>query len=140
MGDSSKRNTLELACWVMALLGIVIAIVIRLRLLGIPLERDEGEYAYGGQLMLQGIPPYQLAYSMKFPGTCAAYAIFMSIFGQTTAGIHLGLLTVNLVTIGLVFLIGRSLVNGLSGIVAAASYALLSISPSVLGLAAHATH
>jgi len=39
-------------------LGLVIAI--RIRLLGIPLERDEGEYAYAGQLMLQGIPPYKL--------------------------------------------------------------------------------
>lgn len=37
-----------------------------------PLERDEGEYAYAGQLMLQGIPPYQLAYNMKLPGTYAA--------------------------------------------------------------------
>jgi len=25
------------------------------------LERDEGEYAYAGQLMLQGIPPSKLA-------------------------------------------------------------------------------
>ena len=46
-------------------LGPVIAI--RIRLLGIPLERDEGEYAYAGQLMLQGIPPYEFAYNMKLP-------------------------------------------------------------------------
>jgi len=32
---------------------------IRLRLLDLPLERDEGEYAYAGQLILQGTPPYQ---------------------------------------------------------------------------------
>src|SRR5664279_2208942 len=31
--------------------------VVRLRLLNLPLERDEGEYAYAGQLMLQGVPP-----------------------------------------------------------------------------------
>jgi hypothetical protein len=31
--------------------GLVIAI--RIRLLGIPLERDEGEHAYAGQLTLQ---------------------------------------------------------------------------------------
>ena len=42
---------------------------VRLRLLDFPLERDEGEYAYAGQLMLQGIPPYKLAYNMKLPGT-----------------------------------------------------------------------
>src|SRR5438876_3693373 len=68
-------------------LGLVIAI--RIRLLAIPLERDEGEYAYASQLMLQGIAPYKLAYNMKFPGTYAAYAVMMSIFGQTIIGIDL---------------------------------------------------
>ena len=43
--------------------GLIIAT--RLRLLGIPLERDEGEYAYGGQLILQGIPPYKFVYRPK---------------------------------------------------------------------------
>jgi hypothetical protein len=118
--------------------GLVIAI--RIRLLGIPLERDEGEYAYAGQLMLQGIPPYKLAYNMKFPGTYAAYALIMSVFGQTILGIHLGLLLVNAATIALIFLLGRRLMNSTTGIVAAVAYAVLSVSPSVLGLAAHATH
>src|SRR5437762_517712 len=118
--------------------GLVIAI--RIRLLGIPLERDEGEYAYAGQLMLQGIPPYKLAYNMKFPGTYAAYAVIMSIFGQTIAGIHLGLLLVNAASIVLIFFLGRRLVNYTVGIAAAASYAVLSVSPSVLGFAGHATH
>src|SRR5258708_37546205 len=67
----------------------------RFRLRDSPLERDEGEYAYAGQLILQGIPPYQLAYNMKLPGTYAAYAVVMAVFGQTTAGIHLGLILVN---------------------------------------------
>jgi hypothetical protein len=46
-----------------ALVVIVFALVIaiRIRLLRIPLESDEGEYAYAGQLMLQGIPPSKLA-------------------------------------------------------------------------------
>lgn len=118
----------------------VLVIAIRIRLLGIPLERDEGEYAYAGQLMLQGIPPYKLAYNMKFPGTYAAYAGIMSIFGQTISGIHLGLLLVNAATTALVFFLGRRLINSTAGIAAAVTYAILSVSPSVLGLAAHATH
>jgi len=118
--------------------GLVIAI--RIRLLGIPLERDEGEYAYAGQLMLQGIPPYTLAYSMKFPGTYASYALIMSIFGQTIFGIRLGLLLVNAATIALIFFLGRRLINSTAGIAAAMSYAVLSVSPSVLGLFAHATN
>jgi 4-amino-4-deoxy-L-arabinose transferase-like glycosyltransferase len=119
---------------------LTVVILIRLRLLGFPLERDEGEYAYSGQLMLHGIPPYRLAYSMKLPGTAAAYALFMSIFGQTIVGVHLGLLIVNLITVALLFFLGRRLLNEIGGIVAAATYAVLSMMPYVLGLAAHATH
>ncbi len=78
--------------WILLALVVTVVILIRVRLLAFPLERDEGEYAYSGQLMLQGIPPYKLAYSMKFPGTAATYAMFMSIFGQTIVGVHLGLL------------------------------------------------
>jgi 4-amino-4-deoxy-L-arabinose transferase-like glycosyltransferase len=126
--------------WILLAAVVTIAILIRVRLLGFPLERDEGEYAYSGQLMLQGISPYKLAYSMKFPGTAAAYAMFMSIFGQTIVAVHLGLLVVNLITVALLFFLGRRLLNEIGGIVAAATYAVLSMMPYVLGLAAHATH
>jgi Dolichyl-phosphate-mannose-protein mannosyltransferase len=126
--------------WVLAVIVFGLVITIRIRLLGIPLERDEGEYAYAGQLMLQGIPPYKLAYNMKLPGTYAAYAVIMSIFGQTILGIHLGLILVNAATIALIFFLGRRVMNSTAGIAAAMSYAVLSVSPSVLGLAAHATH
>jgi len=49
--------------------GLVVVAAVWLRLLNFPLERDESKYAYAGQLMLQGSPPYQLAYNLKFPGT-----------------------------------------------------------------------
>ncbi|MGE5214048.1 MAG: ArnT family glycosyltransferase [Nitrospirota bacterium] len=128
------------AWWTLAIIVFGLVLAIRVRLLGIPLERDEGEYAYAGQLMLQGIPPYKLAYNMKFPGTYGAYAIVMSMFGQTIFGIHLGLILVNAATVALVFVLGRRVINQTAGFVAAASYALLSVSPTVLGFAAHATH
>ena len=85
----------QFAWWALATIVFTLIVAIRIRLLGIPLERDEGEYAYAGQLILQGIPPYKLAYNMKFPGTYAAYALIMSIFGQTIVGIHIGLLLIN---------------------------------------------
>lgn len=105
-----------------------------------PLERDEGEYAYAGQLLLEGIPPYQFSYNMKLPGTYAAYAVVLAIFGETPAAIHCGLLIVNAATTLLVVLLARRLFGPWSGLVAGASYALLSTSPSVLGFAGHATH
>src|ERR1700747_3825912 len=97
---SNRKRWLEIGALAI-ILGF--SIFVRWRLADMPLERDEAEYAYAGQLILQGIPPYKLAYNMKFPGTYAAYAAIMSIFGQTITGIHLGLLLVNAATIILLF-------------------------------------
>src|SRR5207245_11435601 len=79
--------------WTWALLVLVIlgAAAIRLRLLDAPLDRDEGEYAYFGQLLLQGIPPYAQAYNFKMPGIYALYALMLAVLGETSAGLHLGL-------------------------------------------------
>jgi 4-amino-4-deoxy-L-arabinose transferase-like glycosyltransferase len=131
--------TSHLATW--ALLAVILFFaVIRFRLADIPLERDEGEYAYAGQLMLHGVPPYQLAYNMKFPGTYAAYALMMAIFGETSKGIHAGFLVLNIATVILVYLLGRKLFGNTAGAVSGMAYACLSASSAVLGLAAHATH
>jgi len=119
---------------------LVVVAVARLRLLNFPLERDEGEYAYAGQLMLQGIPPYQLAYNMKFPGTYAAYAAIMVLFGQTPAGIHFGVLCVTTLTALMLFWLGKQILDWTAGMVAATSYAVMAASPAMLGLAGHATH
>lgn len=126
--------------FVVLLAVIVFFGAIRWRLLDMPLERDEGEYAYAGQLMLQGIPPYQLAYNMKLPGTYVAYAAILAVFGQTARGIHLGLLLVNAVSVILLYVITSRLFGTLAGTIAGASYALLSTQQYVYGLAAHATH
>lgn len=126
--------------WIAFAATLLVVVSVRIRLLGIPLERDEGEYAYTGQLLLQGVPPYALVYTMKFPGTYVAYALVEAVFGETVESIHLGLLGVNAAAIGLVFLLGRRLFDAAAGAVAAAAYAVLSVGPSVQGTSAHATH
>jgi hypothetical protein len=126
--------------WIVLVLILAFAAGIRLRLLEMPLERDEGEYAYMGQLMLQGIPPYQSAYNMKFPGTYAAYALIMAVFGQTVEGIHFGLLLVSAGAMILILLIARKLWDAQAGLMAAAAYALMAMSQMSLGMAGHATH
>src|SRR5438093_2800296 len=75
--DSCKG--LRAGWWILAVIVFGVVITIRTRLLGIPLERDEGEYAYAGQLILQGVPPYTLAYNMKFPGTFDSHAGIITI-------------------------------------------------------------
>lgn len=126
--------------WAIVLASIIFAAIVRVRLLQIPLERDEGEYAYAGQLLLHGIPPYREAFNMKFPGVYAAYALIMAVFGQTVGGIHLGFLLCNAATIVLVFLLGKRLFGASAGAGASAAYALLSLGEGVYGTQAHATH
>jgi hypothetical protein len=53
--------------WVLILVIIVAFALIRMRLLNIPLERDEGEYAYAAQMLLQGEPFYLSFYNYKLP-------------------------------------------------------------------------
>jgi hypothetical protein len=142
MRFSFQHSAFRLQPWLTVGLAValLLAVTVRLRLLSIPLERDEGEYAYAGQLMLEGIPPYKLAFNIKLPGTYAAYAALMGLFGQTTAGIHLGFLLVNLATLALLFLIARRLLDAAQAAIACVCYALFSLSPGVLGLQGHATH
>ncbi|MFZ1751074.1 MAG: glycosyltransferase family 39 protein, partial [Saprospiraceae bacterium] len=126
--------------WVALGLLIFIIIIVRFRLLGIPLERDEGEYAYMGQLMLKGHAPYSMAYNMKYPGTAMMYALLMSVFGQTATGVHLGLLVTNVGSLVLIYLIGSTMMSRVAGLVAAICFGMLSLGYHVLGFALHATH
>ncbi len=113
---------------------------VRVRLRDMPLERDEGEFAYVGQLILQGIPPYKIACNMKLPGTYAAYAAMMAVFGETTSGIRIGLMLVNVAATLLIFLLAKHLYGSLAGAVAGITYSFLSCRPGVLGIYGHATH
>jgi len=126
--------------WVVVALIVVVVASIRVRLLELPLDRDEGEYAYFGQLLLQGVPPYASAYNFKMPGIYAVYAVILAVLGQTPASIHVGLLIANALAIVLMFLVGRRLIDTLGGVAAAATYAALSLSPRLFAPSAYAEH
>jgi hypothetical protein len=126
--------------WAALVVVILLTAAVRVRLLGAPLERDEGEYAYGGQLILQGVAPYAQVYNMKMPGIYVAYALIMAAFGQTHTGIHLGLLIINAATILLLFLLVEKLFGALAGVAAGAAFALLSLGQQVQGVFANAEH
>jgi len=133
-------TSIRVVAWTLLAATLVAIVWARIHLAGLPLERDEGEYAYTGRLLLLGHAPYELAYSMKFPGTAGVYAVFLAVFGKSPTAVHLGLICVNLVTVGVTFLLGERLFGNVAGIVSASAYAVLSLMPYVLGQAAHATH
>ena len=137
---SVERTNFHGSAWWVLLAIILLTAFIRYGLLDVPLERDEGEYAYGGQLILQGVPLYQQLYSMKLPGIYAAYAFVLALFGQTHSGIHFGLLIINAATIILIFFLTKRMIDSLAAAVAAASFAVLSVGQSVQGPFANAEH
>ncbi len=126
--------------WVALALVVLAAGLIRVRLLNVPFERDEGEYAYAGQLILSGVPPYTQLYTQKLPGTHLVYALSMAIFGQTIAGARVALLLATSATCLGVFLLGRRFLPARHAVAGAAAYALLSLSTEMLGPFGHATH
>lgn len=128
--------------WHLVTLSIVLALIalVRLRLLAVPFERDEGEYAYVGNLILNGGLPYRDAYNMKLPGTYGMYALFIAVFGHSPAQIHTGLLVASIVTAVCLFVAFGRLFRPTVGLVAASVFSLLSVSMPFMGFAAHATH
>lgn len=124
------------------LLLILILLVIALRypLLPVTLERDEGEYAYGAQILLGGGLPYVDFYSMKLPGIYMLYAAILRLFGETHVGVHMGLLVVNILSICLVYLLVRRLFGEATALVSSCVFALLSLSQNLQGIFANTEH
>jgi len=127
----------RLLAWLAVAAVVVLAAVIRLRLLDVPLDRDEGEYAYFGQLLLAGVPPYAQAYNLKLPGIYGAYALIMAIFGQTPSAIRGGLILTTSASTVAAYVLGARLGGSTIGVAAAGVFAALSLNPKMLGIAAY---
>ncbi len=69
MRKAAERNRALEAAWIfLAVIVLGLVIVIRIRLLGIPLERDEGGYAYYFEQLPESLPQlgaYVLIYQRK---------------------------------------------------------------------------
>ena len=139
-GQNTAPGGLTRLVCLAAILALGLAFAARLRLLEAPLERDEGEYAYAGWLMTQGVPPYEEAYNMKNPGIYYAYAAAIQAFGPSVRGVHWGLVWVNLATCLCVGLCGARLFGGAAGLTGAGFYAVLSVLPKIQGAFANSEH
>lgn len=138
--NSDNNKFSAYAGWFVLAFVIAVVAYIRIRLLGVPLERDEGEFAYIADLVMKGGLPYKDVYSMKLPGIFYAYALILSLFGHSHTSIHFALLMLNIITTLLVYFLGKKLFDHWTGIIAASCYAIMSLSPSVYGISAHATN
>lgn len=128
--------------WDRLLIGglILFVLLVRFKLLSVPFERDEGGFAYIAYQMLEGKSLYLDLYEIKPPLLYVIYAFFIRVFGHSIEGIHFGLLLFDVAYIITLFAFAKYFFDKTVAVVAAFAFAILSLSPNLLGFAAHATH
>jgi len=128
---------LRRACAAVLLASIAAFVLVRVPLLSVPLERDEGEYAYIAQRMLEGEIPYRDAFDQKPPATFFVYAAALSLFGNSVEGIHLFLYVWTAATALVLFACVRRRDGPLAAAFATLLFSLLSADPKLTGNAAN---
>jgi 4-amino-4-deoxy-L-arabinose transferase-like glycosyltransferase len=118
---------------------LVLTLIVRLRLLDLPFERDEAAFAYIGRALWGGERLYTDLYDNKLPGLYLIYALFGRLFGVQPAGIHLGALLWHGATLAVLFLWLREVWGRPRALACTGLYALYAAAGEVMGFAAHAT-
>jgi 4-amino-4-deoxy-L-arabinose transferase-like glycosyltransferase len=126
------------ALWLLGLSAIVF-LQARLRLLAIPLDRDEGGFAYMGYHMLRGERLYTDMLDNKLPGLYMLSGVFTNVFGLNAVSMHLLLLVANVVTVFLFFKLIDRMYDRETVSWSTAILLLLLVSPTVFGFSATAT-
>jgi len=116
-------------------LGACAFVALRAPLVSLPLERDEGEYAYIAWRMEQGDVPYRDAFDQKPPGIFVAYRLAFALFGRSPEAIRLFLGLWSAVTAGVLYGLVRALAGPLAAAGAVLVFCALSADPR-LGAAA----
>jgi len=116
------------------------SVAFRISLLHLPIDRDEGEFAYAGWRMLHGGIPYLEFYNMKMPGIYTFYALLFSVFGSSVAAIRIGLIIVNVINAFLVYRLTKKWSDLRTGFYACICYLIFSIQFELQGTSTHAEH
>ncbi len=119
---------------ILLLLVIIFTVLIRLPYLNVPLERDEGGYAYIAWRMEQGELPYKDVYDNKPPLIYFIYLLIFKIFGYSVKAIHSFLLLWVLAEVLLIYKFSQKIFQKNSiALLAAAIFAVITSEPGVFG-------
>ncbi len=123
------------------LLGTVgVILFIRYRYLNVPFGRDEGEYAYGANILLQGKELYSNVYSLKWPGIFFIYSAVIGILGKSVWAVHTGLLIFNLSTSLVIYKILGSLISNVPAVIGSISFLVFMVQKEIQGIFANIEH
>jgi 4-amino-4-deoxy-L-arabinose transferase-like glycosyltransferase len=118
-----------------ALAATLVAGVVGIRapLMDLPLERDEGEYAYIAWRMAAGETPYLDWFDQKPPGVFLAYRLALALPGDPIVAIRAVAALFGAGSALALLGLARALFGGVAGVVAAFLLAFLSADPMLQG-------
>lgn len=116
---------------------ILIAAAVRLPLLSVPLERDEGEYAYIAWRLGHNELPYRDWVDQKPPAIFWVYRAALALPLEPIRAVHLAALLFAAASSCALFFLARRFMNRFWAFMAAALFMLLSVDPFAQGTAAN---
>jgi 4-amino-4-deoxy-L-arabinose transferase-like glycosyltransferase len=110
------------------ILGLILALSFGLRwpFRDVSLIRDEGEYAYAGQQILQGAVPYRDIYNQKTPFAFYWMALVQWLAGPELPALRVATTLYGLITTVAMYLLARRLFGSPAGLVAALAFTLMT--------------
>ena len=127
--------------WVILGICALFYLIARYNFLDMPLNRDEGAYAYLGKKAIMGGIPYRDFYEIKPPGLFYAYGIVGWIMGFGEVGLRMSVALINLGISGWIYLIANNLFRDKKvSIIGAAFFLLFSLNQGIYGFTAVAEH
>jgi hypothetical protein len=112
------------------LLVFLLVFAVRFPLLHVPLERDEGGYAYSAWVWSEGGLPYRDAFDNKPPLLILIYRTALAVFGSTPEAPHLALIAFSLLSAWLLYKLAKRFMDEGPALLAVAAFTLLSAEPS----------
>ena len=121
-------------CWILLL---AVYVLLRVNLLDIPLERDEGAFGYVGQVLNRGGMLYRDVFDHKLPLLYHIYAWGLHLFPPTARGLHLFVHAYGFLTLVALFFTARLYFGSTrAACLTAFAYAVFASSPAIQGFAA----
>ena len=140
-GADNRKDTPSLRSdrlwYLLVVLSILAAAGLRILMISVPLDRDEGMYAYIGQRILVGDVPYKDALETKPPGVFWTFAAIFSIH-QSVVFLRGVLILWSILTCLLFFRLAKKLYGLRTGAIAASVLVLSLTAPAYCGYSANA--
>jgi 4-amino-4-deoxy-L-arabinose transferase-like glycosyltransferase len=133
-GTEGGKIGFGLSPWVAFAAIAFVYVLLRVNVVDVPLDRDEGVFGYAGQVILDGGLPYRDVLDHKPPVVFYLNALALLLIPPTARGVHVFLHAYNFITLVALFFIARSYTRSrAAGLWTAFCYAIISSSPAVQG-------